>query len=175
MLAQGHWGEILQRQVISDISLLQITVKWQLPGRYWVLKECFFLSHESWLLSTGKSHQAQMFFQFITQQLASMFSDIIRRDPAATNESPVSTTACWRAWNNRAWGMPFAIKKEQLAGFLTLDLVCLLLLFVSTSISRGSFTNRGGWWPAWNTYYTVTFNLSAAAFLLWPDTNQTSI
>lgn len=47
-----------------------------------------------------------MFCQFHTQQLVSMLSDIIRRDPAAANQSPVSSAAPWWAWNDGARGMP---------------------------------------------------------------------
>lgn len=138
------------------------------------------------------------FSQFNTQQLVSMLSDIIRRDPAAANQSPVSSAARWRAWNDGVRGMPstcadiisvtisfttkwiFAIKRKSssFSDSLTHDLflfVCLLLLLMSISISRDSFTNQQGWWPAWNTYYTVTINPSASAFLLWPDSIQISI
>lgn len=111
-----------------------------------------------------------MFFQFITQQLASMLSDIIRRDPAAANQSPVSSAACWPAWNDRARGMPYTCADiisviisfhqvnlcyKRAAGWLPDSgsfFFCLLLLFMSISISRGSFTNRRGRWPDWNTF-----------------------
>lgn len=141
-----------------------------------------------------------MFCQFHTQQLVSRLSDIIRRDPAAANQSPVSSAAPWWAWNDGARGMPctcadivsviislitqwiFATKRKSssFTDSLTHDLSLflffgLLLLVMSTSISRDSFTTWRGGGPAWNTYYIVTFNLSASAFLLWPDSVQIPI
>lgn len=137
-----------------------------------------------------------MFCQFRTQQLVSMLSDIIRRDPAAANQSPVSSAAplmslkwwskrdalymCWHHLRYNFLNHPVNLchkKKEQLIHWLpdsqALSLFfCLLLLVMSTSVSRDSFTTWRGGGPAWNNYYIVTFNPSASAFLLQPDSVQ---
>lgn len=69
-------------------------------------------------------------------------------------------------------------KSSSFTDSLTHDLslfFCLLLLVMSTSVSRDSFTTWRGGGPAWNTYYIVTFNPSASAFLLWPNSVQISV
>lgn len=106
LLAQGHRGETTPKtRLFLILDCFKYLLKC-LADRYLVHS-----SHSNaWTLISSNmwntSNSGVFSPQFNTQQLVSMLSDIIRRDPAAANQSPVSSAACWWARNDGVRGMP---------------------------------------------------------------------
>lgn len=160
LLAQGHRGETTPKLFLI-FPCFKYLLKC-LPDRYLVHS-----SHSNaWKLISSNMWNT-LNSQFNTQQLVSMLSDIIRRDPAAANQSPVSSAACWWAWNDGVRGMPstcadiisvtisfttkwiFAIKRKSSAftDSLTRDLflfVCCCCSCPPASAGIHSQTNKDG-------------------------------